>query len=55
MWQIYTSLPFEEAPLGHMFQQKMDIFKELPNVIIIADDIVIVRYNEDECITIMQA
>ena len=44
----YKRLPFEAAPTGIMFQQKMDkIFKDLPNVFGIADDILIVVYHND--------
>ena len=36
----YTKLPFGTAPAGNMFQHKIDrIFKELPNVFNIANDI----------------
>ena len=41
-------LPFGLAPAGKMFESKIDeIFKDLPNVFDIADDILIVGYNVD--------
>ena len=44
-----TRLPFGVAPAGDMFQQKMDkIFKDLPNVFGVADDIVILGYDADD-------
>ena len=39
-------LPFGAAPAGDMFQRKIDeIFKDLPNVFGIADDILAVGYE----------
>ena len=39
---------FGAAPLGDMFQRKIDeIFKDLPNVFSIADDIWFVGYEAD--------
>ena len=44
----YKRLPFGAAPAGDMFQHKIDeIFKDLPNVFGIADDILVVRYDSD--------
>ena len=44
----YKRLPFGAAPAGDMFQRKIDeIFKDLPNVFGIADDILVVRYDID--------
>ena len=41
-------LPFGAAPVGDMFQRKMDeIFKDLPNVFGIAGDILVKGYNAD--------
>ena len=41
-------LPFRVAPAGGMFQQKIDeIFKDVPYVFGIADDILIVWYDAD--------
>ena len=39
----YKILPFGAAPAGDMFQRKLDeIFKDLPNVFGITDDILVV-------------
>ena len=46
--EICKRLPFGAAPAGNMFQQKIDeIFKKLPNVFGIADDILVVGYDSD--------
>ena len=47
--QIDTrDLPFGAALAGDMFQRKIDeIFKDLPNVFGIADDILAVGYDDD--------
>ena len=45
----YKCLPFRAALVGYMFQCKIDeIFSDMPNVIGIADDILVIGYNEDE-------
>ena len=45
-WFRYKQLPFGAALAGGMFQRKIDeIFKELPNVSCIADDILVVGYK----------
>ena len=44
----YKRLPFAAVPVGDMFQRKIDeIFKDLPNVFGIADDILVVGYDVD--------
>ena len=44
----YRYLTFSADPAGGRFQRKIDeIFKELPNVFGIADDILVVGYNKD--------
>ena len=44
----YKSLQFGAAPSGDMFQRKIDeIFKDLPNVFGMADDILVVGYEAD--------
>ena len=44
----YKRLPFGAALAGNMFQRKIDkIFKELRNVFGIADDILVVGYDND--------
>ena len=44
----YKRLPFGAAPAGDMFQRTIDeIFKGLPNVFAIADDILVVGYDVD--------
>ena len=44
----YKRLAFGAAPEGDMFQQKIDeIFKDLPNVLGIAGDILVVGYDSD--------
>ena len=44
----YKRLPFGPAPTGIIFQYKTDkIFKNLPNVFGIADDILVVVYDID--------
>ena len=41
-------LPFGAAPAGNMFQHKIDeIFNDIPNVFRIADDILVIEYNND--------
>ena len=43
----YDRLPFNAAPAGDMFQWKIDeIFKGVPNIFGIADDICIVGYDK---------
>ena len=42
----FTRLPFGVAPAGDMFQQKIDeIFKDLPVVVGIANDILVTEYD----------
>ena len=44
----YKHLLFRAAPVGNMFQHKIDeIFNDMPNIIGIADDILIIGYDED--------
>ena len=44
----YKRLPFDEALAGDMLQDKIDeIFKDLPNVFGIADNILVVGYDSD--------
>ena len=44
----YKWLPFGAAPAGDMFQRKIDeIFKDMPNVFGIADDILVAGYEAD--------
>ena len=44
----YKRLPFGAAPAGDLFQRKTDeIYKDLPKVIGIADDILVVGYDAD--------
>ena len=44
----YKRLPFGSAPAEDMFQQKIDeIFKYIPNVFGIADDILVVGYDSN--------
>ena len=44
----YKRFPFGAAPAGDMFQWKKDkIFKDLPNVFGIADDILVYGYDSD--------
>ena len=44
----FTRQSFGVAPAGDIFQQRIDgIFKYLPNVFSIADDILIVGYDVD--------
>ena len=44
----YKHLPFEAAPAGNMFQCKIDeIFKDMPNVFGIADNILVIGYDKD--------
>ena len=44
----YKHLPFGAAPAGDMFQSKIDeIFNNMPNVFRIADDIMVIGYNND--------
>ena len=44
----YKRLPFGAASTGDMFQHKIDeIFKDLPNVFGITDDILVVGYDGD--------
>ena len=45
---IITRLPFRVAPASDIFQRKIDIiFRVLPNVFGIVDDILIVGYDDD--------
>ena len=44
----YKRLPFEAAPVGDMFQRKIDkIFKGFPNVFHVAVDILVVGNDAD--------
>ena len=44
----FTRLPFGVVPAGDMFEQKVnEIFRDLPNIFGIADDILIVEYDAD--------
>ena len=44
----FTRLPFGVAPVGDMFHRNIDkIFKGLPNIFVIADDILIVAYDTE--------
>ena len=44
----YKHLLFRAAPVGDMFQHKIDeIFNDMPNVFGIADDVLVVGYDED--------
>ena len=44
----YKWLPLGAAPAGDIFQRKIDeIFKDLPNVFSIADEILVVGYEAD--------
>ena len=44
----YKCLPFGAAPVGNMFQNKIDeIFNDMPNVFGIADDILVIGYDKD--------
>ena len=44
----YKWLPFGIEPVGNMFQRKIDkIFKDLPNVCGIADEILVAMYRAD--------
>ena len=44
----YKDLPFGAAPVGDMIQCKIDeIFSDMPNVFGIADDILVIGYDED--------
>ena len=44
----YKQLPFGATPAGDMFQRKIDkIFKDIPNVFGIADDILVAGYEAD--------
>ena len=44
----YIRLPFGAAPAGDMFQRKIDeIFKDMPNVFGIVDDILVAGYEAD--------
>ena len=43
----YKCLPFGAAPVGNMFQHKIDeIFNDMPNVFGIADDILVIGYDK---------
>ena len=47
-WYTYKYLPFGTAPVDNMFQHKIDeIVSDMPNVFGIADDILVIGYNED--------
>ena len=44
----YKHLPFGAAPVGNMFQCKIDeIFSNMPNVFGIMDDILVIGYKKD--------
>ena len=43
----YKHLSFGAAPVGDMFQHKIDIFNDMPNVFGIADDILVIGYDKD--------
>ena len=44
----FKCLPFRAVPVGNMFQHKIDkIFNNMPNVFGIADNILVLGYNED--------
>ena len=44
----YKHLLFRAAPVGNMFQCKIDeIFNDMPNIFSIADDILVIGYDED--------
>ena len=44
----YKLLPFGAAPAGDIFQHKIDeIFNDMPNVFGIADDILVVGYEDN--------
>ena len=44
----YKYLPFGAAPVGDMFQRKIDeIFNDIPNVFGIADNILVIGYDKD--------
>ena len=44
----YKHLSFGAAPVGNMFQCKIDeIFNDMPNIVGIADDILVIGCNED--------
>ena len=44
----YKQLPFGAAPVGDMFQYKIDeMFSDVPNVFGIADDILIIGYDKN--------
>ena len=44
----HKHLPFGAAPVGNMFQCKIDeIFNDMPNIFGIADDILVIGYDED--------
>ena len=46
IWQV--QIAFGAAPAGDMFQWKFDkIFKDLPNIFGIADNLLIVGYDSD--------
>ena len=44
----YKHLPFGVVPAGIMFQHKIDeIFNDMPNIFGIADDVLVIGYDED--------
>ena len=44
----YKCLPFGSAPVGDMFQRKIDkIFNDMPNIFGIADNILVLGYDKD--------
>ena len=44
----YKHLPFRAAPVGDMFQCKIDeIFNDMPNIFGITNDILVIGYNKD--------
>ena len=47
-WYWYKHLPFGAVPASNMFQCKIDeIFSNMPNVLDITDDILVIGYEED--------
>ena len=43
----YKHLPFRAAPVGDMFQCKIETFNDIPNVFGNADDILVIGYDKD--------
>ena len=47
-WYQYKHLPFGAAPVGDMFQCKIDkIFSDVPNIFGITDDILVIGYDKN--------